>query len=72
MSKTRSKMTARGDGGERSEPESPRAVARRGRPGRRTAAERKQAVLQLLAGKATLDQLARRFGGEAGDRRGLA
>ena len=29
---------------------------------RRTAAERKQAVLQLLAGKATVDQLARRFG----------
>jgi transposase-like protein len=34
----------------------------RGRPGRRTGEERMQAVLQLLAGKATVDQLARRFG----------
>ncbi len=62
MSKASSKTTARGDGGSRSEPEAPRAGARRGRPGRRTAAERKQAVLQLLSGKATVDQLARRFG----------
>jgi len=34
----------------------------RGRPGRRSAEERKQAVLDLLAGKATVDQLARRYG----------
>lgn len=34
----------------------------RGRPGRRTAEERKQAVLELFAGKATVDQLARRYG----------
>jgi transposase-like protein len=61
MSETKRRKLSRGDGGERSEPEAPR-VARRGRPGRRTAAERKQAVLQLLAGKATVDQLARRFG----------
>jgi len=34
----------------------------RGRPGRRSAEERRRAVLELLAGKATLDQLASRFG----------
>ena len=62
MSKTRSKRAARGAGVERSEAEAPRAAAHRKRPGRRTAAERKQAVLQLLGGKATVDQLARRFG----------
>ena len=50
-----------GPGGERSEPEGP-IVARRGRPGRRSAEERAEAVLQLLAGKASVDQLARRFG----------
>ena len=38
------------------------AGARRGRPGRRSADERAEAVLQLLAGKATVDQLAFRFG----------
>ena len=62
MSDTKRRKSSRGGGGERSEPEAPRDVARRKRPGRRTAAERKQAVLQLLAGKATVDQLARRFG----------
>jgi len=62
MSGTRRRKTSRGGGDERSEPEAPRDGAHRGRPGRRTAAERKQAVLQLLAGKATVDQLARRFG----------
>lgn len=36
--------------------------ARRGRPGRRTGDERTQAVLELLSGKATVDQLALRFG----------
>lgn len=36
--------------------------ARRGRPGRRTGDERTQAVLELLSGKATVDQLAHRFG----------
>jgi transposase-like protein len=34
----------------------------RGRPGRRTVEERQQAVLDLLAGKASVDQLARRLG----------
>lgn len=34
----------------------------RGRPGRRTMAERADAVLALLAGKASLDELARRYG----------
>lgn len=36
--------------------------ARRGRPGRRTGDERARAVLDLLSGKATVDQLALRFG----------
>lgn len=34
----------------------------RGRPGRRSAEDRREAVLELIAGKATLDQIARRFG----------
>jgi transposase-like protein len=34
----------------------------RGRPGRRTVEERQQAVLDLLTGKASVDQLARRLG----------
>jgi transposase-like protein len=34
----------------------------RGRPGRRSAEERQQAVLDLLSGKASVDQLARRYG----------
>ena len=34
----------------------------RGRPGRRSVGERTQAVMELLAGKATIDQLARRSG----------
>jgi transposase-like protein len=51
-------------GAERSEAEgSP--DARRGRPGRRSVDERTQAVLDLFAGKATVDQLARRFGVQA-------
>ncbi len=36
--------------------------ARRGRPGRRTSDERSRAVLELLSGKTTVDQLALRFG----------
>ena len=55
------KETTTAAGAERSEAEA--AVgARRGRPGRRSAEERTQAVLELLSGKATVDQLARRFG----------
>ena len=34
----------------------------RGRPGRRTVEERQEAVLDLLAGKASTDQVARRLG----------
>jgi transposase-like protein len=34
----------------------------RARPGRRTVEERQQAVLELFAGKATIDQVARRLG----------
>ena len=36
--------------------------AQRGRPGRRSVEERKAAVLELISGKATVDQLGRRFG----------
>jgi transposase-like protein len=38
----------------------------RGRPGRRSAEERTEAVLELLSGKASVDQIARRFGVRAG------
>jgi transposase-like protein len=48
-------------GAERSEAETLDGAAR-GRPGRRSTAERTEAVLALLSGKATVDQLARRFG----------
>jgi transposase-like protein len=34
----------------------------RGRPGRRSAEDRREAVLELLGGKATVDQVAMRFG----------
>lgn len=34
----------------------------RGRPGRRSAEDRTHAVLELLSGKATIDQIARRLG----------
>ena len=36
--------------------------AQRGRPGRRSVAERQEAVMALMAGKATVDQLALRYG----------
>jgi transposase-like protein len=35
---------------------------RRGRPGRRTAEERKAAVLEVMSGKASVEQVARRLG----------
>lgn len=34
----------------------------RGRPGRRSVAEKQEAVLALMAGKATVDQLAKKYG----------
>jgi transposase-like protein len=34
----------------------------RGRPGRRSAADREEAVLELMSGLASVDQLARKFG----------
>jgi len=37
----------------------------RGRPGRRTTEDRTQAVLELLSGKASVDQIASRFGVQA-------
>ena len=56
----------RAAGAERSEAEdagtSEAADAVRGRPGRRSGEERTRAVLELLEGKASVDQLARRFG----------
>jgi transposase-like protein len=54
-------------GAERSEAEGTATAAdvRRGRPGRRSSEERTQAVLELLAGKSTADQLAFRFGVQA-------
>jgi transposase-like protein len=42
-------------------PEAPEAEVR-ARPGRRTVDERRQAVLELMSGKATVDQIARRLG----------
>lgn len=38
------------------------AGAVRGRPGRRSSGERREAVLALLAGKASVDQVARQYG----------
>ena len=52
---------AAGSGAERSEAQDPAGV-RRGRPGRRSVEQRSEAVLELLSGKATVDQLAFRFG----------
>jgi len=51
-----------GSGAERGEAQEPADGVRRGRPGRRSAEDRQQAVLELLSGKATVDQLAFRFG----------
>jgi transposase len=48
-------------GAERSEAEAS-TDGRRGRPGRRSVEDRASAVLELLSGKASIDQLARRFG----------
>ncbi|GMV41304.1 MAG: hypothetical protein AMXMBFR64_30200 [Myxococcales bacterium] len=51
------------EAGERSEPASgAQGGAVRGRPGRRTVAERREAVLAVLSGKASVDQVARRYG----------
>ena len=56
----------RAAGAERSEAEGARTSEAsdviRGRPGRRSSEERMRAVLELLAGKASVDQLATRFG----------
>ena len=52
-------------GAERSEAEA-LGDAVRGRPGRRSAEERTEAVLELLSGKASVDQIAQRFGVRAG------
>ena len=46
----------------RAVPEAPAPEEPRGRPGRRSAEDRRDAVLELISGKVTLDQVARRFG----------
>lgn len=51
-----------GAGVERSGTQAPAPSGHRGRPGRRSLEERTGAVLELLSGKASVDQLARRFG----------
>ena len=63
-SRVRSLGIAPEGGAERSEAELSGAI-RRGRPGRRSGEERSEAVLQLLAGKASIDQIALRFGVQA-------
>jgi len=54
-------MKATGSGARRSKREDPSGV-RRGRPGRRSVDEGKEAVVELLPGKASVDQVAFRFG----------
>lgn len=54
-----------GAGAERSAAQAPAAPEKRGRPGRRSVEDRVQAVLELLAGKASVDQIARRHGVQA-------
>ena len=56
---------AAGAGAERSAAQAPAALERRGRPGRRSVEDRVQAVLELLSGKASVDQIARRHGVQA-------
>ena len=55
----REQSSAQGDG----EPSSEGVT--RGRPGRRSTEKRTQAVVELLSGKASVDQVARRFGVQA-------
>jgi transposase-like protein len=43
-------------------PEEQESEARRGRPGRRSAKDRTEAVLALIAGKKNIDALSRQFG----------
>ncbi|MEM3422043.1 MAG: transposase [Candidatus Hadarchaeum sp.] len=54
-------MGVAGSEAQRSEAKDP-AEVRRGRPGRRGVDERTLAVVELLSGKATVDQVAFRFG----------
>jgi transposase-like protein len=61
MSKAREKDTREAEAGaERSEAEAS-ASARRGVPGRRSAEDKAEAVKALLMGRASVDQLAKRF-----------
>ena len=54
------KRVEAGGGDERSESEA--KASTRGAPGRRSAEDRRQAVLQVLTGKASVDQVAHRLG----------
>ena len=56
---------AAGAGVERSVAQDPAALEKRGRPGRRSVEDRVEAVLDLLSGKASVDQIARRHGVQA-------
>jgi transposase-like protein len=58
------KVTPSGKSPPEAGPPDPEADVR-ARPGRRTVEERQQAVLDLLGGKATVDQIARRLGVQA-------
>lgn len=62
---TEARTPSPASGAERSEAQGAGEGVRHGRPGRRSAEERTNAVLELLSGKATLDQLAFRFGVQA-------
>jgi len=55
-------MGVAGSGAQRGKGEDPAGV-RRGRPGRRSLDEGREAVVELLSGKATVYQVAFRFGG---------
>ena len=56
---------AAGAGAERSVAQDPAALETRGRPGRRSVEDRVEAVLELLSGKGSVEQIARRFGVQA-------
>lgn len=62
MSRSKQQQVPEGaDGTERSEVEAAPS-GRRGQPGRRTVEDKVSAIRELMAGKATVDQLALRFG----------
>lgn len=56
---------AAGSGAERSGEQDAAALETRGRPGRRSVEDRVEAVLELLSGKGSVEQIARRYGVQA-------